>query len=216
MAAFSVLREQDTANATAKINEIAPVNWHRFPGAVVPHALANANAAKPRYLAADYSGNAYGDDVTQAKANIAVARADGGAAEVIPSTPRTQSEKAAALGTVLAQDVTRNRGWIAPRQPYAAAPVTPGAADPTLASLSPNTAVAGAATPQFVIKLIGTNFTIYSTVLVGGLPAPSNYVFVSPTEIRLQMSPASSVAGTTTIAVVDHGVKTVDRTFTWT
>ena len=68
------------------------------------------------------------------------------------------------------------------------------------------------------MKIVGTKFTPYSTVLLGGIPAPSAiYSYISPTEIRCQMSPGSSVAGTTTVTVVDHGVaSTPSATFTWT
>ena len=114
-------------------------------------------------------------------------------------------------------DVGRRRGNIGPRDPYptkaSAAPAVP-----TLTSLSPNTAAAGAATPQFVMKLIGTNFTPWSTILLGGIPAPSSiYSYISPTEMRCQMSPGSSVAGTTSVTVVDHSVATTPSlNFTWT
>jgi hypothetical protein len=215
MASFSVLRANDPVIATAKIAEIVPKNWHRFPPAVGATAVANGNAAKPRYNTADYTGVAYGDDVTQSKANLAVDRSDGGPDEP-DYAPRTQAAKATALGTVLAQDITRPRGWIAPGQPYTAPPASP-AGDPTLTSLSPATAVAGAATPQFAIKLIGTNFTPYSQVWMAGVPAPTNiFTYISPTEMRVQMSPKASVPGTATLAVMDHGIFTVNRTFTWT
>ena len=137
MATFSVLRAQDVANATALVASITPQNWHKFPPAVVPHAVSNENAAKPRYLAADYGGNAIGDDVVQAKANIALARQDGAPNEVISVIPRTQFDKAAALGTVLAEDITRDRGWIAPAQPYVAKPATPGISTGSLSIAQP-------------------------------------------------------------------------------
>ena len=210
-----LFRAQDVGTSTV-LGPITPKNWKVHVKSVGDIALANANAAKPRYLAADYTGVAYGDDVSQAKANIAVARSDGGAAETLPVTPRTQADKATALGTVLVQDVGRNRGWIAPRQPYAASPAV--GENPTVASLAPSTAVAGAATPQFAMKIIGTKFTPYTTVNLGGLPAPSSiYTYISATEMRVQMSPASSVAGTTSVSVTDHGVTSTPAVnFTWT
>lgn len=208
-----LFRAQDVGTTTV-LGPKVPKNWRVKTAPYAASTLANENAAKPRYNSADYSGNAYGDDVLQAKANIAVARQDGQVAEVIPATPRTQGEKATALGTVLVQDVGRRRGWIAPSQPYAAPPGAPE--NPTISSISPTTAVAGAATPQFVMKIIGTKFTPYTTVILAGLPAPV-FTYVSPTEMRVQMSPASSVAGTTTVGVVDHGVAaTPGATFTWT
>jgi IPT/TIG domain len=210
-----LFRAQDIGTSTV-LGPVVPKNWKVHLNKQVAIVDANPNEAKPRYNSADYTGNAYGDDVAQAKANIAVARSDGGASETLPPTPRTQQDKATALGTVLVQDVGRRRGWIAPSQPYTAPPVA--GENPTIASLAPNTAVAGAATPQFAMKIIGTKFTPYSTVLLGGVPAPSSiYTYISATEMRCQMSPASSVAGTTTVTVVDHGVaSTPSATFTWT
>lgn len=209
-----LFRAQDTGTSTV-LGPIVPKNWRNKATKFQASTLANANAAKPRYLAADYTGVAYGDDVSQAKANIAVARSDGGAAETLPPIPRTQADKATALGTVLVQDVGRPRGWIAPKQPYAAPPVV--GENPTITSLAPNTAIAGAATPQFAIKIIGTKFTPYSTVSFGGTPAPSSiYTYISATEMRCQMSPAASTPGAITVTVTDHGVTSAPSTFTWT
>jgi IPT/TIG domain len=209
-----LFRAQDTGTSTV-LGPIQPKNWKVHLNKQVPIVDANPNEAKPRYLAADYTGVAYGDDVTQAKANIAVARSDGGAAEVLPPIPRTQGDKATALGTVLVQDVGRPRGWIAPKQPYAAPPVV--GENPTIASLAPSTAVAGPTTPQFAMKIIGTKFTPYTQVILGGVPAPSSiYTYISPTEMRCQMSPAASVAGTTSVNVIDHGVLATPINFTWT
>jgi hypothetical protein len=210
-----LMRAQDTV-ATTYLGPIQPKNWKVHKNRQVPIVDANPNETKPRYNQADYIGGARGDDVTQNTANVAVARGDGGANE--PDYPlRTQGAKATALGTVMVQDVGRNRGWIAPSQPYAAPPASP-AQNPTVASLSPNTAVAGAATPQFVMKIIGTKFTPYTTVNLAGVPAPSSiYTYVSPTEMRIQMSPASSVAGTASVSVNDHGVTSSPPVnFTWT
>lgn len=208
------MRAQDTV-ATTYLMPIDPKNWKVHVKSVGDITLANANAAKPRYLQADYIGGVKSSDQAQATANVAVARSGGGPNEPDYS-PRTQPSKATALGTIPVQDVGRNPGWIAPDQPYGAPPASP-ANDPTIGSLSPATAVAGAATPQFAMKIIGTNFTRFSTVSLGGTPAPNSiFTYISPTEIRCQMSPASSVAGTTTVTVTDHGVTTAAKTFTWT
>ena len=211
-----LFRAQDVGTSTV-LGPVVPRNWRLKSNKIGSLTLANPAAAYPRYNSADYTGNAYGHDVNQAKSNVAVARQDGGAAETLGPLWRTQADKATALGTTLAVDVGRRAGGIDPRQPYPVKTDTPAAA-PTLTALTPATAVAGAATPQFAIKLIGTGFTPWSVVYLGGIPAPTNiYTYISPTEIRCQMSPASSSAGTTTVNVVDHGVaSTTPRTFTWT
>ena len=46
---------------------------------------------------------------------------------------------------------------------------------------------------------------LVSTVLLAGIEA-TDYTYVSATEMRVQMSPASSGAGTVSVTVVDHGV----------
>jgi len=210
-----LFRAQDVGTTT-NLGPIAPKNWKVHANKVNFGTDSNPNEGKPRYNSADYTGSSTGDDVTQATANIAVARGDGGASETLPPIPRTQAAKATALGTTIVQDVGRNRGWIAPGQPYAAPPATP-AADPVISTLSPNTAVAGTATPVFFMKITGLRFTPYSQVWLAGKPVPSvSYAYVSSTELRVQMSPAASVAGTATVQVVDHGVTSNTVTFTWT
>jgi hypothetical protein len=206
----NLFRAQDVGTST-KLGPITPKNWRVKHGKTVPLVDANENAAKPRYNQADYAGGVYGD-LPNSTANVAVARDDGGANEP-DYAPRTQNQKATILNTVPVQDVGRNPGWIAPGEPYKAPPAA--GLNPTLTTLSPNTAVAGKTTPQFVMKLTGTNFTPYSEVLLAGNKAPL-FTYISATEMRVQMSPASSVAGTTSVEVVDHGVKTAASTFTWT
>jgi hypothetical protein len=212
--AQSLMRAQDTATATY-LMPIDAVNHNVHRNKQVAIVDANANDAKPRYNQSDYVGGVRSSDQSQGTANVAVARADGAVNEP-DYAPRVQTAKATALGTTIVQDVGRPAGWIAPGQPYAAVPASP-ANDPTLTSLTPATAVAGAATPQFAIKLTGTKFTPYSQVWMAGVPAPSSiYTYISPTEMRCQMSPAASFAGAITLAVVDHGISTATRTFTWT
>lgn len=209
-----LMRAQDTVTTTV-LGPVTPKNWRTKSNKIGVLTDANANEAKPRYNQADYIGGTRSGSQAQATANVAVARGDGGAAEP-DYAPRTQPAKATALGTTVVQDVGRSVGWIAPNQPYAAVPVSP-TNDPTLASLAPNTAVAGAATPQFAIKLIGTKFTPYTTINLAGVPAPTSiYTYISPTEMRLQMSPAASVAGTASVSVTDHGITTAPINFTWT
>jgi hypothetical protein len=181
-------------------------------------ALANPNAGKPRYnTPGDWIGGVQGDDVAVSTANVAVARQDGSANNPDYS-PRTQVQKAAQAnltpGTVLAADVSRKRGWISTKQPYQAAPASP-AGDPTITSLTPNTAVHG--TTNVVVKVTGTNFTPWSDVYVGGSAAPFLYVrYVSPTEINIGMDVQRSVAGTASVQVFDHGIMSAATNFTFT
>jgi hypothetical protein len=209
-----LMRAQDTV-ATTYLGPITPKNWRIKSTVHVPIVDANPVDGNPRYNQADYIGGVKSSDQGQATANVAVARADGAPAEP-DYAPRMQPQKATILGTVAVGDIGRNPGTIAPAQPYpdkntAALPA------PTITTLAPATAAAGAATPQFAIKITGTGFTPYSTVSIGGSPAPSSiYTYVSPTEMRCQMSPAASVPGTITVTVTDHGVTTAAKNFTWT
>src|SRR5262245_34025222 len=104
MALFDLNRTNDTPIATLKLNEIAPVNWRRFPSAITAAMLADANPneAKPRYTAAaqaaDWNGGVGGDDIDQATATVALARSDGGANEA-NYAPRNQATRAALPGT---------------------------------------------------------------------------------------------------------------------
>lgn len=206
-----LFRAQDVGTST--VLKVTPQkNWKIHLNKQVAVVDANPNDAKPRYLQADYIGGVKGDEPVST-ANVAVARGDGAPNEP-DYAPRVQAARAAAMGTVFVQDVGRNPGWISPQQPYGAPPAAP-AQNPTITSLVPNTAVAGAATPQFVMKIVGTKFTPYSVVYLAGNKAPQ-FTYVSATEMRVQMSPASSVAGLTTVQVEDHGIKTAATNFTWT
>jgi hypothetical protein len=203
---FSVLRAQDAANAAALLVEITPKNWHRFPGGVA------AGGPQPAYVRTNtWNGGLYGDDVTQAESNVLVddqGRGDYG--------PRNQAEKATALGKTFVQDVGAPRGWITPDEPYNPAPVSP-TDDPTVTSLAPNTAVAGAQNPVWV-TITGTKFTPFSTVESGGVYTPYHR-YVSPTKMSVLMDAPRSVAGTVTVRVIDHGVKSatgVNSNFTFT
>ena len=150
-----------------------------------------------------FTGGAFGDDVDQATANTTFAY-----------SPRTQAEKASLMVPAgsLAVDVARPRGWIQDDQPYQAPPASP-AGDPTITSLAPNTAVAGAG-GGIVVTINGTGFTPWSTVSSGNYPIPS--VYVSPTVMRIAQFPRNSVAGSVNVVVTDHNVRSAASPFTFT
>ena len=107
--------------------------------------------------------------------------------------------------------MTAPRGWIEPSEPYGPAPVSP-TDDPTIASLTPATAVAGV-TPTWT-KITGTKFTPYSQVETGNIVTPYSK-YLSPTRIDVLMDPRSS-AGTVVVKVIDHGVKSNGSNFVFT
>ena len=133
-------------------------------------------------------------------------------------TPRTQTQKAAlpnlTPGTILAPDVTRRRGAIAPNQRYPIAGDAAVAA-PTVTSIAPSTAPAGG--PNVLVRITGTNFTAWSEAIVGGALGPYLYTnYVSPTAIDIMMDCKRSKVGSSTVAVWDHGVQSAPQTFTLT
>lgn len=194
-----------------------------YPLPVADMTLANQNADKPRYTAvgaaADWSGAvSLGEDPglpTAANqgvttANVALARSGGGANE--PNyAPRSQNAKRAAgnltPGTVGVVDIGRNRGTIAPGQRY---PVAGDAAvpAPVVTSLSPNTAVSGAAGVPVAVTITGTGFTPYSRLITGGSGSPwdSSTKYVDATHLLFVTDPRSAVPGAISVAVEDHGV----------
>ena len=191
MSLHDLNRSNDDPIATLQVASITPKDWPTLP--------AVAADATPAYVpTVTYTGGAEGDDVDEATAN---ATAD--------YAPRTQAAKAALMvppGS-LAVDITRVRGWIAPEQPYGAAPD-----DPVLDTLTPATAATGGGTIPVV--LTGTNFSPYSQVKTGGVITP--YVeYVSATTLNIVLDPRS-VAGDIDISVIDHSVETVTRAFTFT
>jgi hypothetical protein len=215
MAQFDLNRSNDTPIATLKLNEITPVNWHRFPSPLTGTMLtdANPNEAKPRYTAAaqatDWAGGARGDDVDTSTAAVALANSSGAANEA-NYAPRTQAAKLAVgnltPGTVLATDVARARGWIEPGQRYPVAG-DPALAAPVVTSIAPNTAAAGS-NPVWVV-ITGTGFTPWSTVITGGGAGSfwdKDAKYISPTQMAITVDPRSSVAGTASVAVKDHNV----------
>lgn len=191
---FSVRRAQDPTLAAAVNSEITPLNWHRFPGAPLPNAPQNVPTVT-------YNGGVKGDDVDVSTAN-----------STSTYGPRTQAQKATALGTVIAEDVTRPRGYIAPAQPYGAKP-----AAPVVTTVAPNTAAAGS--NPLVVTITGTGFTQYSKVISGGTGSPWDAAaqYVSPTQMKILIDPRPSIAGAISIAVEDHDVlSNTDKLFTFT
>jgi len=198
MALADLNRSNDTPIATLKLAEITPKDWPTNPSPVGSLALANQNAAKPRYSSmTDWAGGAVGDDVNQATAAVTIARSGGGANEP-DYTPRTQADRATQLGTTLAVDVARARGWIEPRQPYGPVP-----AAPVVASISPTTAPQ--ASLPLMVTITGTGFSVWSQVYTGGMPTPeAKAVFVNATTMKVPIWAAAP--GTVSIAVKDHNV----------
>jgi hypothetical protein len=198
--AFSVLRAQDPAIATALLVEVTPVNWHKFPPVGVP-----AGGFPPINVpTVTFNGGAYGDE-SQSTSNATV-----------NYTPRTTAAKAAAAvpAQTFATVVNEPKGWISPQEPYGAAPVSP-TDDPTITSLAPNTAVAGPTSKPVWVTITGTKFTINSTVETGGVYTPY-YRYVSATRIDMLQDATRSVPGIVVVKVIDHGIKSNGSNFTFT
>lgn len=116
MAQFDLNRAGDTAISTLKLNEVAAVNWRRYPGKVMTVAMVT-----PAYVPViTYTGGA---------ANVGAAAGNGGETGTINSSDtsrgqgwNTQTEKAAAIGVTMAVDVTKDyhgtRGDIEAHEPY--------------------------------------------------------------------------------------------------
>jgi hypothetical protein len=183
------------------LNSIDPLNWRKFPQVVLP-----ASDYLPAYVpTVSYTGGA-----PNTAPNTPVEHGTANATN--DYSPRTQADKAIALGVGYADPINTPFGSIEPQDPYPkagdAAPVAP-----TLTSLSPNTAAVGQ--PSVIVKAIGTGFTAYSVVEVGG----TNYApttFVSPTELRFPVDTKNSVPGTISVKVLEHNIKTSAATFTFT
>ena len=204
MALADLNRSNDTPIATLKLAEITPKNWHRFP----PRVVSAAKAYEPVYT---WSGGkpltAPHTPVEHGSANVVID--DRGIGEY---SPRTQADKATLLGVGFANPINTPFGSIEPQDPYPVAG-SPAPAVPTLTSLAPNTAVVGQ--PSIIVKAIGTGFTPYSVVEVGGTNyAPTTYV--SPTELRFVVDTMKSVPGTITVKVLEHNIKTAAVNFTLT
>jgi hypothetical protein len=119
MAQFDLNRAGDTPISTLKLNEIAPLNWRRYPGKVMTPAMVT-----PTYVPViTYNGGVANQG--------AAAGNDGEVGTINSSDPsrgqgwNTQAEKAAVIGTTMAVDVTKSyqgtRGAISKTEPYPSA-----------------------------------------------------------------------------------------------
>ena len=213
-------RADDPVGYTAVVGPIVPRNWRTKSNKIGDLTDANPNEAKPRYTpagAAPPTGPA-GPSVTMSPRSrprsLWLTRTVGRSKPI--TVPVTRATAPPSWGCRLPRMSAAAEAASAPTSPIRPRPTRPSPA-PTLTTLTPATAAAGNATPQFGIKLTGTGFTPWSEVWMAGVPAPTNiYKYISPTEIRCQMSPASSFPGTITLAVKDHGVMTANQSFTWT
>jgi hypothetical protein len=208
-------RAQDTASSVNKLADIVQRDWPTTPSPITSTMLAKGYA--PVYT---WNGGVYGDDQILAKTNVLVDDRGIGDYE-----PRNQDDKAKMPGAsppnaiagepdfVISTVVNRPRGAIDPNEPYptAASPAEPA---PTITSLSPNTAVAGAPSP-LAVTVTGTNFTIWTVLIVGNIQTPY-FQYFSPTKIVLLMDPARSVAGVITVVASDHSVQSAASNFTYT
>jgi IPT/TIG domain len=205
MALQDLNRAADTPIATLKVAEITPKNWHKFPPAIatpIPPAYVPAfTSAGGAPLTAPFT------PVEHGSATVIVD--DRGVGDYMP---RTQSDKATALGTTFADPINTPFGSIGPRDPYPLAGA-PAPAAPVISSLSPSTAPVGQ--PSIIVKVIGTGFTPYSVVEVGGTNyAPTQYV--SATELRFPVDTRKSVPGTIDVKVLDHNIKSAASPFVFT
>lgn len=171
----------------------------------------------PKYVPAfTWNGGTFGDE-TQSETNVVID--DRGIGDYAPRnlTEELVNHKPGDPDFVPAPDITQPRGWIAPGQPITAKPVSP-TDDPTVTSLTPNTAPSGGANPPVWVVITGTKFTPYSQVETGGVITP--YVrYGSATKMHVLMDAPRSTAGVISVRVIDHGVKSAtsaNSNFTFT
>jgi len=119
--------------------------------------------------------------------------------------------RAANVVSLLAEMVERDESWVT----YEGGPEIPEPpALPTLTSLSPNTAVAGAP-DDIVMSAIGTGFTSASIIVFNGFSEPTT--FVSDTEVTTGVKPSIFVVPAVCPVEVHTGTTVsgpVDFTFT--
>jgi len=211
-----------------------------LPNPITAAMLAPANAAAgyPRYnTPGDWAGGARGSDpgrpdvvtgLVFGTAMVALARSDGRAADA-DYTPRSQNAKLAltsadgklyrasisgdgvVTAAVPASDITRDRGWIAPLQPYQGNATAPAA--PTIGSISPTTATAASLPLQ--VTITGTGFTPFSTVKTGGQSTSDvSGKYVDATHMTVAIF--SAAPGTVGVIVEDHSVLSNSVNFTAT
>jgi hypothetical protein len=202
-----------------------------LPSPITAAMLAPANAAAgyPRYnTPGDWAvGNAGSDAgrpdavnaaIATSKATVALASASGGVAAA-DYAPRSQNAKLSlnsadgrlcmgsisGSGTVTANvaapDIGRDRGWIAPNQPYQGNASAPAA--PVVTSISPTTGTQ--ASLPLLVTITGTGFTPYSKVFTGGTSVPDGSAkYVDATHMTVPIWAAAP--GTVSVAVEDHSL----------
>lgn len=196
MALADLNRAQDTPVATFKLSTITPEVFPTLP-AVMP---STDRADVP---VVSFTGGVIGEDPgLPVEGNVPFSTANA----TNDYTPRSQFEKTEAGGVYEGNegvvDVGRDRGWIAPRDPYSAKPVSPDD-DPVVTSIAPSTAAASVL--PIMVTITGENFTPFSKVYTGGANLPDqSAVYVSPTEMQVPIWAAE--AGTVSVAVEDHSV----------
>jgi hypothetical protein len=183
------------------------------PNTPVEHGSANVkvDTIGPNAPVGDYLPRTQADLATGPVTPADTTKAWAG--PVVPSESVTGGQAITTLAS-FTQSVPINTpfGTIEPQDPYPKAGDAAPAA-PTLASLTPNTAVVGQ--PSIIVKATGTGFTPYSVVEVGGTNyAPTTYV--SPTELRFPVDTMKSVPGVISVKVLEHNLKTSAVNFTFT
>jgi hypothetical protein len=122
-----------------------------------------------------------------------------------------ERQRAANVVSLLAEMVEHDETWVT----YEGGPVPPEPpALPTLTSLSPNTAVAGAP-DDIVMSAIGTGFTPQSIIVFNGFSEPTT--FVSDTEVTTGVKPSLFVVPAVCPVEVHTGTTVsgpIDFTFT--
>lgn len=190
---------------------------------------ANPAAGYPRYnTPGDWAvGNSGADAgrpdavnaaIASSKATVALASASGGAAAA-DYAPRTQNAKLSlnsadgklCMGSIsgsgavtangVAADVTRDRGWIGPLDPYQGNASAPAA--PVVSSIAPTSGAQ--ATLPLLVTITGTGFTPFSKVFTGGASVPDGSAkYVDATHMTVPIWKASP--GTVSVAVEDHSL----------